>query len=218
MELLDIGGGFPGDEVSVPSFEQIAAALNPVLESLFIGVKVIAEPGRYFACASHTLAANVYSKRVIGGGDISTIMKQGEVETDWTKLEYQYYINDGLYQSFNCIFYDHAIVKPYHLRMGEFTEDEEDEQELNFKSTTIFGPTCDSLDCIAKKIPFPEMSIGDWVYFTNMGAYTCAAASSFNGFTDWRTVYTTFVDYGAIIKNQKKGLMEEREEPALQEK
>lgn len=28
----------------------------------------------------------------------------------------------------------------------------------------------------------PEMHVGDWMLFENMGAYTVAAASTFNGF------------------------------------
>lgn len=49
--------------------------------------------------------------------------------------------------------------------------------------TTIFGPTCDGLDCITKRIPdFPDLAVGDWVYFRDFGAYTVAGASAFNGF------------------------------------
>jgi diaminopimelate decarboxylase len=28
----------------------------------------------------------------------------------------------------------------------------------------------------------PELSVGDWIYVENFGAYTVAAASNFNGF------------------------------------
>ena len=28
----------------------------------------------------------------------------------------------------------------------------------------------------------PELEVGDWLYFLNMGAYTRAAGSNFNGF------------------------------------
>ena len=36
---------------------------------------------------------------------------------------------------------------------------------------------------ISRSVLLPKMSIGDWLYFNNMGAYTSAAASDFNGFT-----------------------------------
>jgi len=48
--------------------------------------------------------------------------------------------------------------------------------------STIFGPTCDSMDCIARDIQLPELEVGEWMYFKNMGAYTTAAATPFNGF------------------------------------
>jgi len=46
---------------------------------------------------------------------------------------------------------------------------------------SIWGPTCDGLDCIVNECQLPEMDIGEWIIFRNMGAYTMAAASCFNG-------------------------------------
>ena len=48
--------------------------------------------------------------------------------------------------------------------------------------STVWGPTCDSMDVITKDARLPELSIGDWLYYEEMGAYTVAAASRFNGF------------------------------------
>jgi len=48
--------------------------------------------------------------------------------------------------------------------------------------TTMFGPTCDSLDKIVDDVRFPEVHIGDWVFFRNFGAYTQALVTRFNGF------------------------------------
>jgi ornithine decarboxylase len=47
----------------------------------------------------------------------------------------------------------------------------------------LFGPTCDSIDVIIPDIELPELEVGAWLYFVNMGAYTAASASSFNGFS-----------------------------------
>ena len=55
--------------------------------------------------------------------------------------------------------------------------------------SSIWGPTCDSLDCITKDARLPELSIGDWLYYEEMGAYTMAAASRFNGFNLSRVFY-----------------------------
>lgn len=47
---------------------------------------------------------------------------------------------------------------------------------------SIWGPTCDALDQVLESCLMPEMDIGDWVIFQNMGAYTLPVASPFNGF------------------------------------
>jgi ornithine decarboxylase len=48
--------------------------------------------------------------------------------------------------------------------------------------SSVRGPTCDSLDCMTKFAYLLELAMGDWLYFEEMGAYTVAAASTFDGF------------------------------------
>uniref|UniRef100_J3MZP9 ornithine decarboxylase n=1 Tax=Oryza brachyantha TaxID=4533 RepID=J3MZP9_ORYBR len=118
-------------------------------------LRVIGEPGRYFAETAFTLAARVIGKRV-----------RGELR--------EYWIDDGLYGSLNCILMDHYVPRPRPLagaRHGEETH-----------ASTVFGPTCDSLDTVVTGYQLPEMSVGDWLVFDDMGAYTTAAGSNFNGF------------------------------------
>jgi len=159
MSFLDLGGGFPGSSDSTISFSEIALAIAPLLDELFPQeVEIIAEPGRYFVCEAYTLAVNVFAKRT--------------VESENSK-EFLYYINEGVYQSFNCIFFDHYVPAPIVFDPRGRTE--------NFRCT-VFGPTCDSIDCIGKGMLLPELEVGEWLYFKNMGAYTVAAASPFNGF------------------------------------
>jgi ornithine decarboxylase len=168
LNLLDIGGGWPGDDNGSIKFSEIATAIRPVLDELFTeDVELIAEPGRYFVSESHTLAVNVFAKRVME-------------DSVTGEKKFLYYINDGVYQSFNCIFFDHYHPQPLVLDAKEGSE--------QFKCT-IFGPTCDSMDCIAKDIYLPELQVGDWLYFKNMGAYTVAAASPFNGFKSSPTTF-----------------------------
>lgn len=174
MKLLDLGGGFPGTEPPLDaqgkplclSFEEIAACIRPLLEEHFHSARVIAEPGRYFTANTHTLAMNVHSMRKVPMPDGQT--------------EYQYYVNDGLYHSFNCIVYDHA-----HPELHLLHPDSESRMHIS----TIFGPTCDSLDCILKRQPFPELSLGEWLFVPAMGSYTTAAGAPFNGFATRRTEY-----------------------------
>jgi ornithine decarboxylase len=68
MKLLDIGGGFTGrfDAHGHVIFGDIARTINNALSVHFpaeSGVRVIAEPGRYFAETSAALIVPVYGKR-----------------------------------------------------------------------------------------------------------------------------------------------------------
>lgn len=131
FNILDIGGGFPGDcelaednDLESITFENICRYINKAIEDLFNideypNIKIIAEPGRYFSHSSHTLVLNVIgkkTKKIQDGNIINT-----------------YYLNDGIYGSFNCITYDYAkpIILPFNERDGKL-----------YKSI-IFGPTCD---------------------------------------------------------------------------
>lgn len=164
FELLDIGGGFPGSKGPFVSFEEIASVINTSLDQLFppeSGVQIIAEPGRYFVASAFTLCTNIIAKREVvpdeEGGETSCM----------------YYVNDGVYGSFNCLIFDHAEVQPIPLM---------DTEDRNILKCSLWGPTCDSMDRILETSFLPEMNVGEWIIFENMGAYTVAAASTFNGF------------------------------------
>jgi len=176
FKILDIGGGFPGHTQTDISFEAAAWNLNRGFAEYFpsgCGVKIIAEPGRYFVASAYTTVCNVTSVR--------------EVTSD-TKVDgYMYYLNDGVYGSFNCILFDHQHPQPRTLR------DVENGEELF--ECSVWGPTCDSLDCISASVKLPKLSIGEWIVFDNMGAYTMAAASMFNGFNKPKLYYMCRVNH-----------------------
>lgn len=160
MNLLDIGGGFPGNHDT--SIDEASIVINSALEKYFPEkhVRVIAEPGRYFAAAAYTLAAMVHSKREIASAD-----NPGQTHT-------MYFINDGVYGSFNCVLYDHQVVTPEPLKISR-------EKSLD---CSVWGPSCDGLDCVSASVRLPPMRVGDWLVFKDMGAYTIPVASPFNGF------------------------------------
>jgi len=177
LSVLDIGGGFPGDDDDEVffGFEQVAQAISKKLEESFPkDVRIIAEPGRYFVAACCTLVTKVYA-----------IREQKEEESSNTN--YFYYINEGVYGSFNNIIYDHATVTPSFLR---------DVTEETLYRSTVFGPSCDGLDTLLKNYPLPKLNTDEWIFWRNMGAYTICAAASFNGFPlpkihyIWRTSST----------------------------
>lgn len=165
MTLLDIGGGFPGDNSAKISFEELAATINSALDAFFpvgCGVDIIAEPGRYYVASSMTLATMVIAKRV-------------EYDDKLGHDGYMYYLNDGVYGAFNNVIFEHASPTPQLL-------DERTRVMRKLRSTIMWGPTCDSIDCIKRDFSFPELQIGEWLVFKNMGAYTCCVSTTFNGF------------------------------------
>lgn len=172
LKLLDIGGGFPGNVNAKPSFTDISDTIESLLDELFPKeIRVIAEPGRYFAAGCYTLVTNIFGRKK---AHHKKIMKEKEEK----EQEYLYYINDGVYQSFNCLFFDHAKITTENIKYLALDRKLSDEKYVS----KVFGPTCDALDMVTSEILFPKLEIGDWIYFPEFGAYTIAAASPFNGF------------------------------------
>ena len=223
--FLDLGGGFPGNPVvgadtgAVPAFEKFAAVIRDSLDLHFPQssnghVRIIAEPGRYMATAYSTLFAHVQGKRE----------EPADPSQPSAPRKFLYYINDGVYGSFNCIMFDHAHPVPipaYRFMQDKGTLDRKEAlhrqqvamsmllpstgsssllssqpSDLHYVSArglhsstqrdrhclgTFFGPTCDSMDVIAKDTEMEELFVGDWLAFEQMGAYTNAAATTFNG-------------------------------------
>ena len=176
IDTIDIGGGFPGVDKAI-KFEDIAAQVKNGMEDFFgdmPDVQFIAEPGRYFAQKSHILVLNVIGKKIIYEKCEGATKEPDDMahpsKTDDKRIVY--YLNDGVYGSFNCIYFDHNVptILPFNERDGG-----------QYKST-IFGPTCDSIDLICENAMLPDLAIGEWVYVEDFGAYTAAASSAFNGF------------------------------------
>ncbi|MEQ2187749.1 Mitochondrial 2-oxoadipate and 2-oxoglutarate transporter, partial [Goodea atripinnis] len=68
MDLLDIGGGFPGSDDAELKFEEITVVINAALDKYFpvdSGIRVIAEPGRFYVASAYTLVVNIIAKKVI---------------------------------------------------------------------------------------------------------------------------------------------------------
>jgi ornithine decarboxylase len=168
MNTVDIGGGFPGVDSGEISFEAICKVLQDAMDEFFPSttdntseeVAFIAEPGRYFVSSSHTLVVSIINKK-----------EYRDKETE--ELINIYYISDGIYGSFSGILFDYA-----QLELLPFNE----RNEKTFKSI-VFGPTCDSLDIISKECQLPSLAIGESILIRNIGAYSTASATEFNGFT-----------------------------------
>lgn len=196
FELLDIGGGFEDD-----NFEEIAAVLREAIAEHFPvdqsgrGVRIIAEPGRYYVCRAFELATNIIARRAArdGTNDDASMLEMDGVDEEESKPVTMYYINDGVYSSFNSTMFDHQVVHPHVLTVdGEFQEEAVTDKAAVMEECSIWGPTCDSIDCVQPKALLPTnlIEVGDWLRWDCMGAYTICAASQFNGFRRSDVRYT----------------------------
>lgn len=160
LKILDIGGGFPAPyDGSVKPFRDLAKVLNTEFRRLFPKeLEILAEPGRFLVATAAALVAEVI----------------GKADRDGKRC---YYLNDGVYQTFSGILFDHC---QYHIK--------------SFKRgrtgiCTVFGPTCDALDTISQTENLPELSLGDLVYSENIGAYSHASSTNFNGFPPAKVIH-----------------------------
>ena len=54
---------------------------------------------------------------------------------------------------------------------------------------SVFGPTCDALDTISLAEQLPDLEMGELLYSENIGAYSAASSTSFNGFPPAKVVH-----------------------------
>jgi ornithine decarboxylase len=153
LKLLDIGGGFPARyDRLVRPFRELAKILSTELNRLFPKSMEILAEPGRFMV-----------------GTTATLVAEviGKSERDGKRC---YYINDGIYHTFSGVLFDHC---QYHLKAFK---------KGPKRISAVFGPTCDALDTISQAEELPELQLGDLVYSENIGAYTHASSTYFNGF------------------------------------
>ncbi|MGB7582621.1 MAG: type III PLP-dependent enzyme [Sedimentisphaerales bacterium] len=154
LKIVDIGGGFPVPyDSQVPKFGKLTAVINAECERLFPGdIEIIAEPGRFMVATSAVLVSEIIGKA----------RRDGKIF---------YHINDGVYHTFSGVVYDHWIPNFRAFRQGK--------KEV----CAVVGPTCDSFDKISVSEQLPgNLEIGDCLFTENIGAYSTASSTKFNGF------------------------------------
>ncbi len=161
-KILNIGGGFPVRYTpDIKSFEALAEILNSEIKRMFPNddIQVIAEPGRFMVATACTLVTKIVGKAVRDGKTC-------------------YYLDDGVYHTFSGQVFDHQ-----HYPLHSFKEGEK-------KVCATFGPTCDAFDTISLADELPEdLQIDDLLYAENIGAYTIASTTYFNGFPPPKVVH-----------------------------
>lgn len=154
LNIIDLGGGFPAPyDERVPHFEKLAELIDSECTRLFPkDVEIIAEPGRFMVATGATLVSEIIGKA----------RRDGKIF---------YHINDGVYHTYSGVVYDHWIPNFQAFKKGE--------EEV----CAVVGPTCDSFDKISLSVNLPNnLEIGDYLYTENIGAYSTASSTKFNGF------------------------------------
>jgi len=160
IKILDIGGGFPVPYTRhVKPFSALARKINSEIDRLFPPEIEILAEPGRFLVA--TAATSV--ARVVGKA-----VRDGKT---------CYYIDDSVYNTYSGIIFDHCEYEVKAFKKGP-TE-----------VCAVFGQTCDGLDSISQSAQLPDLEIEDLVYSENIGAYSSASATWFNGFPPAKLVH-----------------------------
>src|SRR5882762_6422078 len=160
IKILDIGGGFPAPyNEHVKPISGLAKKINAEIDRLFPENIEILAEPGRFLVA--TAATSI--ARIIGKA-----VRDGKQ---------CYYIDDSVYHTFSGIIFDHC---QYHLKAFKKGKTE---------ICAVFGQTCDALDTISLSEELPELEIEDFVFSENIGAYSNASATWFNGFPPAKVIH-----------------------------
>jgi ornithine decarboxylase len=153
MNLLDIGGGFPAPyDDTVKPFRELAALINREIDRLFPKNIQILAEPGRFMVATAAYAVSRILGKAVRDGKLC------------------YYIDDGVYHTYSGVIFDHTHYRVEALRGGPR------------KISAVFGPTCDALDTISHAEELPDLKLGDLAFSRNIGAYSHASSTWFNGF------------------------------------
>src|SRR5262249_32062740 len=160
LKLLDIGGGFPANyDDTVPAFRTVASAISREHDRLVPEPIEILAEPGRFLVASAATSVAQIIGKAVRGGKLC------------------YYLNDGVYHTFSGVIFDHCQYPLKSFKNGPT------------QLCSVFGPTCDALDTISLAEQLPDMELGDYVYAPNIGAYSAASSTSFNGFPPAKVIH-----------------------------
>jgi ornithine decarboxylase len=152
LEMLNLGGGFPVRHLQpVPSVEEIGQETMRVLQRLF---------------PVDRMQLMMEPGRVLVGG--AGTLVTSVIGTAKRGKERWLYLDAGV---FNALM---EAIEGFRYQLHT-------ERPGPRRRYVLAGPTCDSVDIVARDVPLPDLAVGDRVYFLNAGAYTLSYASSFNG-------------------------------------
>jgi len=98
------------------------------------------------------------------------IGRQHRDNQDW------YFLDEGIYGTFSGVIFDHWDFELLTFKEGPVV------------SATFAGPSCDSFDVIFRDKETVGLDVDDLILVPNIGSYSSASATTFNGFSKARTV------------------------------
>lgn len=156
IDKLNIGGGFPA---------YYCNGIAPALAEIFD----VIETATSDAFGERAPALECEPGRALVASCMSLITRVKAVRTSTREV----FLNDGIYGSLMESTQAPALT-PRHRVFQDNTQ-----KEL----FTIFGPTCDPLDCLPLPLKLPvNICEGEYVEFLGVGAYASATATGFNGY------------------------------------
>ena len=205
--LVDIGGGYPGmdgngadvgrfcgviddDQLNVNSCgdrddnqetaAKIAHVVTPLVDTLFPpdpsdagGIQVIAEPGRYLVESAFALCMRIYSTR---SENVATDNTEGREQDEDDNIVRHYYISQGVRGVFKDVLLCGETFDPIPLKLEQLITSGA-EGEVKLVRSVIHGPSGEDFDIVCASCLLPDMSVGDWLVFDKMGAYTLSIAA-----------------------------------------
>jgi ornithine decarboxylase len=160
MNLLDIGGGFPAPyDSTVRPIKDLARIINTEIDRLFPKNIQVLAEPGRFLVASAGYAVSKIIGKAVRDGKTS------------------YYINDGVYHTYSGVIFDHCKYPVKAFKKGPTS------------LSSVFGPTCDALDVVSMAENLPDLERDEFVYSVNIGAYSHASATWFNGFPPAKVVH-----------------------------
>ncbi|NXE04330.1 AZIN2 inhibitor, partial [Lophotis ruficrista] len=166
MRLLDIGGGFPGTEDTGARFEEMAAVINSALDLYFpdgCGVEIVARPGRYYVTSAFTLAASITAREEVP-------VEQPGSDGRWDGG------TAGRWDRPPCVPEPPPSPLPAPLqRKSPAARRASPCPDRPSRGSSLRGPAGRAEDRIADGLQLPELQVGDWLIFEDMGAYAVAA-------------------------------------------
>ncbi|KAL3090025.1 hypothetical protein niasHS_006477 [Heterodera schachtii] len=181
MDVLNIGDAFacPWSSASTETDESLAhfaefcAEFNRSLDVHFPsdgignGLRIMATPGQFFARSPFSLVTNVIGKR---STDASAVTNN---DFDAGKTAFHYQTNESYYGTFGCRMMVNTEPRCAPL-FNDF--DMDTEQNQCFYYGTVFGQSGfddgSDTDIVQSVCHFRQLNIGDWLIWSNMGAYS----------------------------------------------